>query len=194
MCFKRIILEKEGGKVIGRKPRIWYPGAIYHVMERGVRRLEIYRDDTDYQVFRAIMKNALEKNECVVHAYCMMNNHFHILLETSETKIDKFMHQLASCYAMYFNRKYKYKGHLFEGRYKAYLVKDDAYFLQTSRYIHLNPVKARIVEHPEDYPWSSYRAMLGMDDDEITQINRTQAYFGKNGGIRYQEYVENYGR
>lgn len=175
-----------GGKGIARKPRMWYPGAIYHVMERGIRRQEIYREDMDYQAFMAIMKSALERNGCVLHAYCMMTNHFHILLETSETEPGKFMKQLASCYAIYFNRKYTYTGHLFEGRYKACLVNDDAYFLQTSRYIHLNPVKAKMVEHPEDYPWSSYRTMLGMGDDKITEINRTRAYFGKNAGIRYR--------
>ena len=172
---------------------MWYPGAIYHVMERGIRRQEIYREDVDYQAFMAIMKSALERNGCVLHAYCMMTNHFHILLETSETEPGRFMKQLASCYAIYFNRKYTYTGHLFEGRYKACLVKDDAYFLQTSRYIHLNPVKAKMVEHPEDYPWSSYRTMLEMGDDKITEINRTRAYFGKNAGIRYREFVEDFG-
>ena len=172
---------------------MWYPGAIYHVMERGIRRQEIYREDVDYQAFMAIMKSALERNGCVLHAYCMMTNHFHILLETSETEPVIFMKQLARCYAIYFNRKYTYTGHLFEGRYKACLVKDDAYFLQTSRYIHLNPVKAKMVEHPEDYPWSSYRTMLGMGDDKITEINRTRAYFGKNAGIRYREFVEDFG-
>ena len=162
-------------------------------MERGIRRQEIYKEDMDYQVFMVIMKHALEKNGCLLHAYCMMTNHFHILLETSGIEAWKFMKQLASCYAIYFNRKYTYKGHLFEGRYKACLVEDDAYFLQTSRYIHLNPVKAKIVEHPEDYPWSSYRTMLGISDDKITEIKRTRAYFGENAGIRYREFVENMG-
>lgn len=163
------------------------------MMERGIRRQEIFREDMDYQAFIAIMKSALEKNGCMVHAYCMMTNHFHILLETSEREIGKFMKQLASSYAIYFNRKYLYTGHLFEGRYKACLVEDDAYFLQTSRYIHLNPVKAKMVEHPEDYPWSSYQTLLGFRDDRITQISRTHAYFGQNPIMRYRQFVEDIG-
>lgn len=188
-----ITQEREGVRLIARKKRIWYPGAVYHVMERGIRRKEIYKDDIDYQVFMAIMKYAIEKNESVVHAYCMMTNHFHILLETSGKEPGRFMKHLASSYAIYFNRKYSYTGHLFEGRYKACLVEDDAYFLQTSRYIHLNPVKAKLVEHPEDYPWSSYRTMLGISDDKMTDTNRTWGYFGTDAGIRYREFVEDYG-
>lgn len=180
-------------RLIARKKREWYPGAVYHMMERGIRRKEIYKDDMDYQVFMAIMKYAMEKTGCTLHAYCMMTNHFHLLLETGEQEPGKFMKHLASSYAIYFNRKYSYTGHLFEARYKACLVKNDAYFLQTSRYIYLNPVKAKIVEHPEDYPWSSYRTMLGIDDDKMTDVNRTREYFGADAGIRYREFVEDYG-
>ena len=129
-------------------------------MERGIRRGAIYEDEGDYQVFLAIMKSAQEKYGCTLHAYCLMTNHFHLLIETDEVTVSKFMKQLASCYAIFFNRKYGYKGHLFEGRYKSCLVQDDAYFLQTSRYIHLNPAKAGMVAHPEDYQWSSYRTMI----------------------------------
>ena len=89
--------------------------------------------------------------------------------------------------------KYRFSRHLFEGRYKACLVKDDDYFLQSSRYIHLNPVKAGIVEHPEDYPWSSYRTMLGMNDDKMTDIRRTLAYFRGNAVMRYRDFVEDIG-
>lgn len=163
------------------------------MMERGIRKQAIYRDDMDHQAFIAIMRSALEKNQGLLHAYCMMTNHFHLLLETSDTEPGKFMKQLASCYAIYFNRKYRFSGHLFEGRYKACLVKDDDYFLQSSRYIHLNPVKAGIVEHPEDYPWSSYRTMLGMNDDKMTDIRRTLAYFRGNAVMRYRDFVEDIG-
>ena len=117
-----------------------------------------------------------------------------MLLETSGTDISKFMKHLAGCYARYFNQKYMYQGHLFEGRYKSILVKDDTYFLQTSRYIHLNPVKAGMVENPEDYPWSSYRTMLGMNSDKITQSSRTYAYFEKNPVVYYRQFIEDIGR
>lgn len=183
----------KGGEIIARKKREWYPKAIYHLMERGIRRQEIFIDEMDYQAFFAITKSALKKNRCTLHAYCMMTNHFHMLLETDDIEIGKFMKQLASGYAIYFNRKYSYKGHLFEGRYKGCLVKDDAYFLQTSRYIHLNPVKAKMTEYPEDYPWSSYRTMIGIADDCMTETSRTIKYFGRNGVIGYREFIEETG-
>ena len=163
-------------------------------MERGIRRQVIYEEEGDFQAFLSILKNGIEKYDCILHAYCLMTNHFHMLLETGEIDISTFMKYLAGCYAIYFNKKYGYRGHLFEGRYKAILVKDDVYFLQTSRYIHLNPIKAGIVEHPEDYPWSSYRTMIGMNDDKITQSGRTYTYFGKSPVVHYRKFIEDLGR
>ena len=94
---------------------------------------------------------------------------------------------------MYLNHKYSYRGHVFESRYKSCLVKEDAYFLQTSRYIHLNPVKAQMTNYPEDYPWSSYQTMIGFSDDRITEKRKTLAYFPKNSIFRYREFVEDIG-
>lgn len=140
-----------------------------------------------------IMKTALKKTNCILHAYCLMSNHFHLLLETDDIDIAKFMKYLASNYAIYFNRKYGYTGHLFEGRYKSSLVKDDVYFLQSSRYIHLNPVKAGMVNCAEEYRWSSYRTVIAMQDDDITQVDRTWGYFRRNPPILYREFVEDIG-
>lgn len=134
-----------------------------------------------------------QKNNCTLHAYCMMTNHFHLLLETDDIDVGKFMKYLASSYAIYFNRKYGYTGHLFEGRYKSCLVKDDAYFLQSSRYIHLNPVKAGMVNRAEEYRWSSYRTMIAMQDDGITYVNRIWEYFQKNAPARYRQFAEDSG-
>lgn len=183
----------KGERKIARKLREWYPGAIYHLMHRGVRRTEIFSDETDYQVFLEILKVALDKYQCKIQAYCMMTNHIHLLLETSEDEIGRFMKCLSERYAMYFNHKYQYRGHLFESRYKSCLVKEDSYFLQTSRYIHLNPVKARIVVKPEDYRWSSYQTMIALKDDRITERNRTLAYFKDNSILRYRDFVEDIG-
>lgn len=183
----------KGEYKIARKLREWYPGAIYHLMHRGVRRTEIFSDETDYQVFLEILKVSLDKYQCKIHAYCMMTNHIHLLLETSEDEIGRFMKCLSERYAMYFNHKYQYRGHLFESRYKSCLVKEDSYFLQTSRYIHLNPVKARIVVKPEDYRWSSYQTMIALKDDRITERNRTLAYFKDNSILRYRDFVEDIG-
>lgn len=162
-------------------------------MQRGIRRKEIFSNEGDYGMFLTMLSRELERYQCKVHAYCLMTNHYHLLLETSEYEVWKLMKNLAHNYAQYFNSVNSYQGHLFEGRYKACLVEDDTYFLQTSRYIHLNPVKAGIVENPEDYPWSSYRTMLGLNDDKITQICRTHGYFKKNPVVFYRQFVEDIG-
>ena len=178
---------------IGRKQREWYPGAIYHLMERGIRRQEIFKEEMDYQMFLAILKKVVESYETTVHAYCLMTNHIHLLLETNVSEIGRIMQKIAGDYARTYNRKYGYRGHLFEDRYKSCLVKDDAYFLQTSRYIHLNPVKARMAAHPEDYRWSSYRTVLGMSDDRITVREKTLGYFKGKSVHRYRDFVEDIG-
>ena len=159
-------------------------------MERGIRRHEIFRDEGDYQAFLTILNKAVMNYNVKVHAYCLMTNHIHLLLETSDSVIGMVMQKIAGDYARTFNRKYGYRGHLFEDRYKSYLVKDDDYFLYTSRYIHLNPVKAHIVEHPEDYMWSSYRTMIGITDDMITTRDNTLGYFKGQSIYGYREFVE----
>lgn len=136
-------------------------------MHRGVRRKAIFEDERDYQVFLQGLKSSLsslEKYKCLLHAYCLMTNHIHLLLETDNMEIWKFMKYMSEFYAMYLNHKYGYRGHVFESRYKSCLVKEDTYFLKTSRYIHLNPVKTQMINYPEDYPWSSYQTMIGEDE------------------------------
>lgn len=163
------------------------------MMERGVRRLEIFQDDFDKMIFLEILRDELDKNGCKLHAYCLMSNHFHFLLETGENEIGKFMKSLACKYAMQYNHRYSFKGHVFEDRYKSCLVETDDYFLQTSRYIHLNPVKAKMVAHPEDYCWSSYRGILGFCDDKVSEKDKTLRYFGEKGIWGYREFVEDIG-
>ena len=103
------------------------------------------------------------------------------------------MKYMSECYAIYYNHKYGYRGHVFESRYKSCLVKEDAYFLQTSRYIHFNPVKAQMADYPENHLWSSYRTMIGIADDGITEKKKTLAYFPKNSIYQYREFVEDIG-
>lgn len=178
---------------MARKLRTWFPGALYHLMHRGVRRTAIFGEDMDYQVMLELLKISLEKYKCVLHAYCLMTNHIHLLLETGDIEIGKMMKYFSGSYAGYINKKYHYQGHVFEGRYKSCLVKEDSYFLQTSRYIHLNPVKAGIVKYPEEYRWSSYRTMIGLSDDKITSVEKTRSYFQGNSVIRYKDFVEDVG-
>ena len=162
-------------------------------MERGIHRQEIFKEDIDYQLFLLTLRKVAKKYNTKIHAYCLMTNHIHLLLETGENNICKIMHKLAGDYAKTYNKRYGYRGHLFEDRYKSCMVKDDAYFLQTSRYIHLNPVKAHMVAHPEDYIWSSYRTILGMTDDRMTERDRTLNYFKSPETKRYRDFVEDIG-
>lgn len=182
---------KEVIDAIARQCREWFPGATYHLMARGIRRMEIFEDEFDFQVFLKIMQQQSVNNDCRIHAYCLMTNHFHLLVETGEVEIGQFMMHLSGKYAMYYNRHHGYSGHVFERRYKSCLVKTDDYFLQTSRYIHLNPVKARMAAHPEDYRYSSYKTIIRLQDDGITEPEKTLAYFGPKGIFGYREFVEN---
>ena len=182
---------KEVIDAIARKVREWFPGATYHLMARGIRRMEIFEDEFDFQMFLKIMQQQSVNNDCRIHAYCLMTNHFHLLVETGEVEIGQFMMHLSGKYAIYYNHHHGFSGHVFERRYKSCLVKTDDYFLQTSRYIHLNPVKARMAAHPEDYCYSSYKTIIRLQDDGITEPEKTLAYFGPKGIFGYREFVEN---
>ena len=144
-----------------RKRRVWYPGAIYHVMSRGNRKKNIFEDVEDYVRFLDIVQDAQEMYGFTVHAICLMTNHFHIEIETSEVALSRIMQRIKSLYAEDFNYRHHYSGHLFEGRYNACLILNDRYFLEVSRYIHLNPVKAGMVREPAAYEYSSYDRPFG---------------------------------
>ena len=150
---------------MARKRRVWYPGAIYHVMSRGNRKKNIFEDVEDYVRFLDIVQDAQEMYGFTVHAICLMTNHFHIEIETSEVALSRIMQRIKSLYAEDFNYRHHYSGHLFEGRYNACLILNDRYFLEVSRYIHLNPVKAGMVREPAAYEYSSYGAYAPCDED-----------------------------
>jgi len=141
---------------MARKKRVWYPGAMYHVMSRGTRKSAIYKDSTDYVRFLNIICKVHEKIPFRLHAICLMTNHFHLALETQDVELWKIMQKILSLYAENFNHRYDCTGHLFQGRYTACLIEDERYFLEVSRYIHLNPVKAQMVNDPAAYGYSSY--------------------------------------
>lgn len=150
---------------MARKRRVWYPGAIYHVMSRGNRKKNIFEDVEDYVRFLDMVQDAQEMYGYTVHAICLMTNHFHIEIETSEVALSRIMQRIKSLYAEDFNYRHHYSGHLFEGRYNACLILNDRYFLEVSRYIHLNPVKAGMVREPAAYEYSSYGAYAPCDED-----------------------------
>ena len=178
---------------MARGPRAISNSGYYHVMLRGAGRQLLFENDLDRRTFLRYLTEAIAGTKTSLIAWCLMDNHVHLLLETGDIEIGKFMKYMSECYAIYYNHKYGYRGHVFESRYKSCLVKEDAYFLQTSRYIHLNPVKAQMADYPEDYLWSSYRTMIGIVDDRITEKKKTLAYFPKNSIYQYREFVEDIG-
>ena len=150
---------------MSRKKRIWYPGATYHVMSRGNRRTALFKEQDDYLVFLTYLKRAQELYGFKIHSLCLMTNHFHLALETNDIQLSKIMQKILHPYSMEFNHKYNFTGHVFESRYTACLVENERYFLEVSRYIHLNPVKAQMVRNPIDYKYSSYDLFVS----ELTQ-------------------------
>lgn len=144
-----------------RKPRIHYPGAVYHVMLRGNGGQDIFFDAADRSKFLLLLQQGLEKYHHRVHAFCLMDNHAHLVLQVMDTPLSKVMQNLSFRYTQYINRKLKRSGHLFQGRFKALLIDEENYLLELVRYIHLNPLRAGLVDDPGDYPWSSHGCFLG---------------------------------
>ena len=143
---------------MARSLRIQFPGAVYHVTSRGNARGMVFDDDSDRAKFLDVLSSVIEKYRWLCHAYCLMGNHYHLLLETPEANLSRGMRQLNGIYTQVFNRRHGRCGHLFQGPYKAILVDKDTYLLTLCRYIVLNPVAAQLVATPEDWRWSSYAA------------------------------------
>lgn len=146
---------------MARPLRIEYPGAFYHVTSRGNERKDVFKSQKDREKFLFYLETATERYGAVIHVWCQLSNHYHLLLETPAGNLSEIMHHINGAYTTYFNVKRKRSGHLFQGRYKAILVEVDEYAKELSRYIHLNPVRAGIVDRPEDYEWSSYQSYIG---------------------------------
>ncbi len=147
---------------MSRPIRLEFPDALYHITSRRNRREDIYDDDADREAFLKIFSKVIEQNNWYCYSYCLMSNHYHFLVQTPDANLSKGMRQLNGIYTQYYNRRHGLTGHLFQGRYKSILVDQDAYLLELSRYIVLNPAKAGMVKSVEKWVWSSYRAMVGM--------------------------------
>ena len=145
---------------MSRPLRIEYPGCWYHVMNRGRRHEDIFLSIQDYQLFLKVVQETTELFGLEVSAYCLMPNHYHLLVQTPHGNLSRCMRHVNGVYTQRFNRTHDYDGQLFRGRYKAILVEDDQYLLQVLRYIHQNPVKAGLTEKLDDFPWSSHHAYL----------------------------------
>ena len=166
---------------MARPLRIEYAGALYHITSRGDRREDIYRDNEDREQWLEILSQVCERFNWVVHGYCQMSNHYHLLAETVDGNLSRGMRQLNGIYTQKFNRSHHESGHLFQGRYKAILVQKETYLLELTRYVVLNPVRARMVKRPEDWAWSSFNAMIGADtESQWLAVDWTLSQFGKD--------------
>jgi len=148
---------------MARPLRIEFSGAHYHVTARGDRGDAIYEDDEDRQGFLDVLGDVVDGFQWRCHAYCMMDNHYHLFVETPRPNLSKGMRQLNGVYTQWSNRRQRRGGHLFQGRYKAILVDSNAYLQSLSRHVVLNPVRVGMVPDPGDWPWSSYLATAGLE-------------------------------
>ena len=148
---------------MARPLRLEYPGALYHVTARGNARQAIYADDIDRQAFLDIVGDVMSRFNWLCHAYCLMENHYHLLIETPEGNLSRGMRHLNGVYTQRVNRRHDQVGHLFQGRFKGILVEQESYLLKLCRYIVLNPVRINLASDPADYSWSSFRATAGLD-------------------------------
>lgn len=148
--------------VMPKRPRIQFPGAIYHVMSRGNRKGLVFEDTDDRRNFLAILDLAVHRYDLRCYAYCLMDNHYHAVIETPRGNLSAAMKQLNGDYTKASNRRHRRTGHVFEGRFTSIVVGDQPYLRRLARYLALNPVVARLVQDPAAWPWSSYRATAGL--------------------------------
>jgi REP element-mobilizing transposase RayT len=173
---------------MARRPRLFAPGVLYHVIVRGNQRQKTFLSDSDYQAYLKRLARYREKYDYTVHAYCLMPNHAHLLLESSEHPLAKFMQGVQQSYSQYFNWKHHKTGHVFEGRYKAIICQKDEYLLELIRYIHLNPVRAGMVKTPEEHRYSGHHAYIRGKATEIIDPAKVLSVFG--GKAAYRRFIQ----
>ncbi len=172
---------------MARRPRLFAPGLLYHVIVRGNQRRKTFLNDGDYQAYLTRLGHYRRRYDYTIHAYCLMPNHVHLLVESSRAPLGKFMQGLQQSYSQYFNLRHRKSGHVFQGRYKAIVCDKDEYLLQLIRYIHLNPVRAGMVKEPEKYSYSGHRAYLDGKASEAIDPRKVLSVLG--GRARYRAFV-----
>ena len=179
---------------MARPLRIEFSGAFYHVMNRGNEGKDIFKSERDREKFLEYVGKAVERYEIKIHTYCLMTTHYHFLIETPHPNLSQAIKWINVSFAVYFNRKRRRSGHLFQGRFKAVLVDADEYLKQLSRYIHLNPVRAGMVKLCKDYPWSSYPVYGGyVEAPQWLKTDWLLSLFGEDQGKAkkgYRDFVE----
>jgi REP element-mobilizing transposase RayT len=175
---------------MGRKPRVHFSGAVYHVISRGNQKQTIFEDQDDFLRFRKFLEDTQRRFDFRMYAYVLMPNHFHLLLEVRLHPLFKVMQTLLYRYAQYFNNRHRKVGHLFQGRYRAILCEKDSYLLELVRYLHLNPVRAKLAVDATDYPWSSHAAFLKGRDENGLAVEAVLSYLSKRRGDAVKKYTE----
>jgi REP-associated tyrosine transposase len=176
---------------MARPLRVHIPGALYHVMSRGNARQAIFLDADDYEYFLERLSATTARFDVMCRAYCLMPNHFHLLVEPGQFPLSRMMHQLNATYSQRFNRRHERVGHVLQGRFKALLIDVDDYFHRVLRYIALNPVRSALVAHPKDWTWGSYRATAGIEESPaFLVLDRVWAGFDTDHTKARERYAE----
>lgn len=174
---------------MARPLRLEFAGALYHLTARGDRQESIFLDDRDRRSFLDLLGKEVKQQGWVCYAYCLMDNHYHLMMETPEPNLVRGMRRLNGVYTQAFNRRYNKVGHVFQGRYKAIVVDKENYLLELSRYVVMNPVRAKVVGRPEDWTWSSYRATAGkITPPQWLSAEKLLSFFGGQRA-NYREFV-----
>ena len=176
---------------MSRPLRLEIAGGLYHVTSRGDRREDIYHDDADREAWLATLAQTCERYNWLIHAWCQMSNHYHVIIETVEGNLSAGMRHLNGVYTQTANRRHGHSGHVFQGRYKAILVERESYLLELSRYVVLNPVRAAMVKHARQWKWSSYHAMIGKEPCPVwLHTEWLLSQFGSQRARQIERYVE----
>ena len=180
---------------MARQPRLDAPGALHHVMGRGIEQTKVFRTDSDREDFLNRLGDLCMDGNLIVYAWCLMPNHFHLLVRTGRQPISKSMRKLLTGYVVNFNLRHKRYGHLFQNRYKSIICEDDPYLLELTRYIHLNPIRAGLVGDLKElngYRWAGHSAIMGRMKRAWQDITTVLAYFGKGqkAAEKYEQFVK----
>jgi REP element-mobilizing transposase RayT len=175
---------------MARKPRLEIEGGLYHVITRGNNRQVIFNSDDDRLKLLSLLETQKSRLPFFLYAYCLMPNHVHLLIERQQDPISRIMHRVLTGYSQYYNRRYRRVGHLLQGRYKAILCQTDQYLGELVRYIHLNPVRAKMVRLPEDYRYSSHRSYIGLEEARIVDVDPVLRHFGGKKKLARERYCE----
>jgi len=174
---------------MARPLRVEFPGAVYHITSRSNARQAIFIDDEDRGGFLDVLSIVVERFKWLCHAYCLMENHYHLLIETPNGNLSKGMRELNGVYTQWFNQRYRRVGHLFQGRYKAIIVEKDNHSLSLCRYVVLNPLRVGLIKKPEQWRWSSYRATIGLvKRPSFLTIDWVLSQFGGRKRVAMEKY------